>query len=160
MECVSQHDNNDLIKDEKSSDPTDLARDVLAEFNRSIPLSSLETSIAFHHNALLLLPPPHSECLLSLAGTLMLQYHHTLQPGDLDEAISLLTKLNSSIEVKDRPTSIFARASAAFLMKFIVTGMEMYQIESLAWHGLLQVCAAESSVFLRLIKLSLDKFKG
>ena len=83
----------------------------------------------------------------------MLQFRRTSDLRDLDFAISVLDKLNSdsNIELKDYPTDVFASISAAFLTKFIVTGLEIYRKESLLWHGLVQVCAAGSWVPLRLI---------
>ena len=140
MDDISQHNDSDSIEDKESSDPTGLARDILAEFNHSIPLSGLDTCIAFHRDALHLLPAPHFECLLSLATTLMLRFRHTSQMGDLDEAISLLDDLHSSAHANVHPTDMLASISAAFLTKFIVTGSETYREEALTRHDLLQVC--------------------
>lgn len=125
MDCISQHDDSDLIEDEESLDPTGLARDILAEFDRSTTLSNLEICIAFHRDAHHLLPPPHSECLQSLAATLILRFRRTSELEDLDEAISLLGDLDSSVEAKYDPVGVLAGTSAAFLTKFIVTGSEL-----------------------------------
>ena len=152
MDPISQHNDSDLIEDEELSDPTGLARDILAEFNRTTPLSSLETCLAFYRDALHLLPPPHFECLLSLAVTHMLRFRHTSQLGDLDEAISLLGDLDSNVHANDHPTDMLASIPAAFLTKFIATGSEVYREEALTRHELLQVCTAEAYVLLSLIK--------
>ena len=143
MDPISQHNDSHLAEDEESSDPTGLARDILAEFNRTTPLSGLETCIAFCRDALHLLPPPHFECLQSLAANLMLRFRHTSQMGDLDEAISLLGDLDSSFYANDRPADMLASTSAAFLTKFNVTGSEIYREEALTQHNLLQVCTIE-----------------
>ena len=142
MDSISQHNDSDLIEDE-SSDPTGLARDILAEFNRTTPLSGLETCITFYRDALHLLPPPHFECLLSLSAALMLRFRHTSQLGDLDGAISLLGDLDSSVQANDPPTDMLASTSAVFLTKFIATGSEVYREEALTQHDLLQVCTPE-----------------
>ena len=144
------------MEDEESSDPTALAREILAEVNRSIPLSSLDTCIAFHRDALHLLPALSSECSLSLAVSLMLRFRHTSQLGDLDEAMSLLVDLLQSTQPNIPPPGTLASISIAFLTKFVVTGSEFYREGALAMHDLHQVCAVGSWVPPRLIKLFLD----
>ena len=113
-----------MIEDEKLPGPAGLAKDMLAEFNRSASLSSLETCIAFLRDAFHLLPSLHSECLLSLAETLVLRFRHISMLGDLDKALSFLGDLDSSIEVKNHPDGILASTSSAFLTKSIVTHSE------------------------------------
>ena len=152
MDYILQHDDSDLI-DEESSDPARLTRDILAEFDLSTSRSSLDSSVAFHRDALRLLPVPHTDCLQSLALALVLRFRRTKQMEDLDEALSLLVGLASA----DRPLpGVLASASAAFLMKYIVTGAEKHREESLAYHYLLKVCSGESRVCISLIKFPLD----
>ena len=130
------------MEDEESSVPTALeAKEILAEVNRSIPLSSLDPCITFHRDALHLLPALSSECSLSLAASLMLRFHHTSQLGDLDEAISLFVGLHKSTLGNIPPSGILARTCVAFLTKFVVTGSEFYRERALAVHDLHQVCA-------------------
>ena len=156
MDYISQHDDSDLI-DEESSDPTRLARDILAEFHLSTSLSSLEACIAFHRDALRLLPVPHTECLQSLALALVLRFRHTKQMEDLDETLSLLSGLVSSMEANYPLPGVLASTSAAFLTKYIATGSEKHREESLAYHYLLKVCPGDSRVRISLIKFPLDK---
>ena len=149
------------MEDEESSYPTALAaREILAEVNRSIPLSSLDTCVAFHRDALHLLPALSSECLLSLAVSLRLRFRHTSQLRDLDEAISLLVGLIPSTPLNIPPPGTLANTSVAFLTKFVVTGSEIYREGALAAHVLHQVCAVGSCVLLRLIVLFLDLDKA
>ena len=68
----------------------------------------------------------------------MLRFRHTSHLGNLNEAISLLGNLYSSSDVKDHPVDILASTSAAFLTKFIVTGLEEYREEASTRHYLLQ----------------------
>jgi hypothetical protein len=143
VDYISRHDDSDLIEDKETSDPTCLARDVLASFNVAIPLHSLEACILLHRKALPGLPVPRSECSLSLSVTLMFRFHHTSQQGDLDEAISLFGDLDPSSEMKYDSTGVLARTSATFLTKFIVTGSEGCRELAFKWHDLLQVRAAE-----------------
>ena len=160
MHYISQHNDSDLIEDEDSSDPTGLARDILAKFNRSIPLHRLEACILLHREAHPGLPVPHSEYSLSLGVTLMFRFRHNSRQEDLDEAISLFGDLDPSVEMNNHsavPAGVFAWISAAHLTKFIVTGSGQHLEQVLMWHDLHQVCAAESWVLWRLIKLSLDK---
>ena len=144
MDYISQHDDEDLMEDEESSDPTALAREILAEVNRSIPLSSLDTCIALHRDALHLLPALSSGFTLSLAASLMLRFRHTSQLGDLDEAISLFVGLFPSTPLNIPPPGIFASTSVGYLMKFVVTGSEFHREKALAAHDLHQVCAVGS----------------
>lgn len=159
MDYFSKQD--DLIRDGESSNPTNLARDLLAKFNRSVILSSLETCISLHREALRLLPSLRFECLPSVALAFMLRFRHTSQMRDLDEAISLLFRnLLLSIQANRPNPGMLASISAAFLTKFIVTGSELYRQGALTGHSLLQVCAADSWAIPGLIKLSLDMDKA
>ena len=110
MDHISKHDDSDLIEEE-STDPTGLARDILAEFDLSTSLSSLEACIAFHRDALRLLPVPHTEGLQSLALALVFRFRHTKQMEDLDEALSLLGGLASSTEVNHPLPGVLDRKS-------------------------------------------------
>ena len=159
MDYISQQDDKDLTEDEESSDPTILAREILAEVNRSIPLPSLDACVALHRDALHLLPALSSECSLCLAVSLMLRFRHTSQLGDLDEAISLFAGLFPDDPLNIPPPGILASTSVAFLTKFVVTGSEIHRKTALAVHDLHQVCAVGSWVLYRLIKLllGLDK---
>ena len=143
LDYISQPTDGILIADKDPPDPTGRARDALAKFIRSTPLSSLETSIALHRDVLhqsLALP---SECSLSLAEALVLRFRHATQAQDLDEAISLFVDLDSRIGTGPHPHVVLARISAIFLTKFIVTGSEVHREIALKQHDQLQVCAVQ-----------------
>ena len=141
------------------SDATALAREILTEINRSMPLSSLDTCVAFHRDALHLVPALSSECSLSLAASLMLRFCHTSQLRDLDEAISLFVGQIQSSPLNIPLPGTLARTCVAYLAKFVVTGSEHYRERALAVHYVHQVCAIGSWVLPVLIELfpGLDK---
>ena len=122
------------MEDEQSSDPTAFARETLAEVNRSIPLSSLDTCVALHRDVLHLLPALSSECSLSLAVSLVLRFRHTSQLEDLDEAISLFVGQIPSTPPNIPPPGTLASTSVAHLTKFVVTGSEFHRKRALAAH--------------------------
>ena len=160
MHYISQYNDSDLIEDADPSDPTGLARDILAKFNRSIPLHRLEACILLHREAHPRLLVPRSEYSLSLGATCMFRFRHNSRQEDLDEAISLFGDLDPIVEMNNHsavPAGVFAWISAAHLTKFIVTGSEEHLELAFMWHDLHQVCDAESWVLRRLIKLLLDK---
>lgn len=111
------------IQDQESSEIAALASSTLAQFHQSTQISSLDTAVSLHREALILRTKPHierSQSLSSLAIALSLRFYQTSLLEDLDEAISLgheALVLWPSESHTDR-TRFLSSLSATLLIRF------------------------------------------
>jgi tetratricopeptide (TPR) repeat protein len=84
------------MDDEEQLSMTEIALNGISEFQQAMQLSSIESAVQLHREALLLRPTPNPQqylSLLGLAGALIMQCYCTEKLQHLDEAIALLQEV-------------------------------------------------------------------
>lgn len=115
--------------DQEASEMTDLALATLTQFHQSAQVSSIQTAILLHRDALLLRPAPHiyrRDSLHMLADALVARFYHTGIIQDLDEAILLrqeALRLRPGLHPDQLPLLI--NLSAVLVTRFTKTGQSL-----------------------------------
>ncbi|KIM75667.1 hypothetical protein PILCRDRAFT_78642, partial [Piloderma croceum F 1598] len=144
-----------------ASDLSELAKTILAGFDQSAQLSSLDTAIMLHREALIRRPSPHPKQAVSLAGlcaTLYVRFHYTGDRPNLDEVISLLREAIEACPETDISLSIsLSHLSAALAIRFDRTGHSPDLDEAVTLHH--DACQLPEEEASRLLRFASDLFK-
>ena len=101
-----------------------LSNTALSEFYKAASISSLDTAISLHRDALRIQTPPHVSRPASLAGlasALHSRFYRTGHVQDLDEAVSLCQEAIANPSHPERSTWL-NNLSAVLLTRFGTTG--------------------------------------
>jgi len=124
--------------DSDASGLSELAKTILADFDQSAQLSSLDTAIMLYKEALLDRHNPHPERavpLLGLCAALYARFRRTGDMPNLDEAISLLRKALEACPQRDiSRADILRHLSAALAIRFDKIGRLPDLDEAMARH--------------------------
>ena len=98
-----------------------LSNTALSEFYKAASISSLDTAISLHRDALRIRTPPRPASLAGLASALHSRFYRTGHVQDLDEAVSLCQEAIANPSHPERSTWL-NNLSAVLLTRFGTTG--------------------------------------
>ena len=126
-------------EDQESAGTIILAHTRLTRFLRSTQISSLDTAVSLHRDALVLRPENHlkrSASLNCLASALVARFHHAQELRDLDEGILLHHEARILMPESPIRPELLDYLSMALLTRFCKT----HQIKDLRDAFQYQVC--------------------
>jgi hypothetical protein len=150
--------------DAESAKMTELPVDILASFNHSGQLSSLDTAIVLLQEALHLLCSSHAKHIVSLgclAAAIYARYHHTGDMQNLDEVISVFCVAMEACPESDiYHADLLSHLSGALFMRFFRTGELPDLREGIKlYRNMLQATHYDNEPAIQLLSVAFNIFK-